>query len=164
MTLCYSRYKHATTVELDDGSLLVQAAVEDTFFAGFVEMKVKVPDLEIVSVEGELKRAFNRECQQVVGLVREVVGLRIGSGITKAISDLVGGSRGCPRLADLVLECIDQVILHFTLPTIRETEKVKEEDRSKATKEMLRKNPTLLGSCIAFAPGSPLLEGVDLEK
>lgn len=164
MTLCYSRNKHASVLDLEDGSLLARAIVEDTFFAGSVEMKVKVPDLEIVSVQGQLVRAFNDECPQVVRLLQEIVGLRIGSGINKAVSDFIGGSQGCPRLADLVLECIDQVILRFTLPTIRETQTVKDQDRLKATKEMLRKNPTLLGSCIAFAPGSSLLEGIELEK
>lgn len=164
MVLCYTRNKYATTTDLEDGSLLVRATLEDSFFAGMVEMEVKVPDLEIASIRGEIKRAFNEGCQEAISLLQEAVGLRIGSGINKTISDLVGGPEGCPRLADLVLECIDEVVLRFTLPSIRETQSISKEELIKGTGEMLRQNPGLLGTCIAFAEGSPLLEGLELGK
>lgn len=164
MVLSYARNKYATTTDLEDGALLIRAALEDTIFAGTVEMEVKVPDLEISSIKGEIKRAFNKECQETIPLLQEAVGLRIGSGINKTINDLVGGSEGCPRLADLVLECIDEVVLRFTLPTIRESQSGSWEERAEGTREMLRQNPGLLGSCIAFAKDSPLLEGLELEN
>lgn len=164
MVLRYFRNKYATSMDLEDGSLLVRATLEDGFFAGTVEMEVKVPDLEIASIKGEIKRAFNEECQEAIPLLQEVVALRVGSGINRTISDIVGGSEGCPKLADLILECIDEVILRFTLPTIRETQSIDWQERIKGMKEMLRKNPGMLGSCIAFAKDSPLLRGVDLEK
>jgi hypothetical protein len=164
MVLCYTRNKYATTMDLEDGSLLARATLEDSFFAGTVEMEVKVPDLEIASIKGEIKRAFNEECQEAIPLLQEAVGLRIGSGINKTISDLVGGPEGCPKLADLVLECIDEVVLRFTLPTIRETQSIGKEELIKGTGEMLRQNPGLIGTCIAFAEGSPLLEGLELGK
>jgi len=164
MVLCYSRNKCATVVDREDGSLLVRAGVEDTLFTGAVEMVVRVPDLEIVSVEGEVRRAFHEECREATSLLHEAVGLRIGSGVNKAINDLVGGPKGCPRLADLMLECVDQVILRFTFPRIKEVQSVKEEDRVEATREMLRQNPALLGSCVAFAPGSSLLRDLEIQR
>jgi len=164
MVLSYTRNKYATITDLEDGSLLVRATLEDSFFAGTVEMEVKVPDLEISSIRGEIKRAFNEECQEAIPLLQEAIGLRIGSGVNKTIGDLVGGSEGCPKLADLILECIDEVVLRFTLPTIKETQSINEQERIKGTREMLRQNPGLLGSCIAFTEGSPLLEGLELEK
>jgi hypothetical protein len=164
MVLRYFRNKYATTMDLEDGSLLVRATLEDSFFAGTVEMEVKVPDLEIASIKGEIKRAFNEECREAIPLLQEAVGLRVGSGINRIISDLVGGSEGCPKLADLILDCIDEVILRFTLPTIRETQAIDWEERIEGMKEMLKKNPAMLGSCIAFAKDSPLLQGVELEK
>jgi len=164
MVLSYTRNKYATITDLEDGSLLVRATLEDSFFACTVEIEVKVPDLEITSIWGEIKRAFNEECQEAIPLLQEAAGLRIGSGINKTISDLVGGSEGCPKLADLILECIDEVVLRFTLPTIKETQSIDEQERIKGTREMLRQNPGLLGSCIAFAEDSPLLKGLELEK
>jgi hypothetical protein len=164
MVLIYFRNKYATTMDMEDGSLLIRATLEDSFFAGTVEMEVKVPDLEIASIKGEINRAFNEECQEAIPLLQEAVGLRVGSGINRTIGDLIGGSDGCPKLADLILECIDEVILRFTLPTIRETQSIDWKERVEGMKEMLRKNPAMLGSCIAFAKDSPLLQGVELEK
>jgi hypothetical protein len=164
MVLRYFRNKYATTMDMEDGSLLIRATLEDSFFAGTVEMEVKVPDLEIASIKGEIKRAFNEECQEAIPLLQEAAGLRVGSGINRTISDLIGGSEGCPKLADLILECIDEVILRFTLPTIRETQSIAWEERIEDMQEMLRKNPAMLGSCIAFAKDSPLLQEVELEK
>jgi hypothetical protein len=164
MVLRYFRNKYATTMDLEDGSLLVRATLEDSFFAGTVEMEVRVPDLEIASIKGEIKRAFNEECQEAIPLLQEAVGLLVGSGINRTISDLVGSSEGCPKLADLILECIDEVILRFTLPTIRETQSIDWEEGIEGMKEMLRKNPGMLGSCIAFAKDSSLLQGLELEK
>jgi len=164
MVRVYTRSKYATAEDLEDGSLLLRASLEDTYFAAEVEMVVKVPDLEIASLKGDIRRAFNAQCRDALPLLQEVVGLRIGSGVNKTINDLVGGPDGCPKLADLVLECIDQVVLRFTLPSVAESLEVSDEDRLKGAKEMLKQNPRLIGSCIAFAEGSPLLEAIGIEK
>ena len=171
MVLSYARNKYATAIDLEDGSLLVRAAVEDTFFSGAVEMEVKVPDLEIGSIKGEIKRAFNEECQQAIPLLEKAVGLRVGTGVIRAVNDLIGGSSGCPRLADLILECVDEVVLRFTYPSVRERQsRIREidskswQERIDLHKEAVRQNPRLVGSCIAFAEGSSLLEGLELEK
>ena len=164
MVRVYTRSKYATTTDLDDGSVLVRATLDDTFFAGEVEMEVKVPDLEIVSIRGEIRRAFNEECQEAIPLLQEAVGLWIGSGINKTVSDLIGSSEGCPMLADLILECIDQVVLRFTLPSLKLALARSEEELMEGSREMIRQNPRLLGSCIAFAEGSPLIKGLELDK
>ena len=162
MVLNYTRNKYATTTDLEDGSLLVQATLEDAFFSGALEMKVKVPDLEIASISGEIKRAFNEECQEAIPLLQKALGLYIGTGIIKAVNGLIGASSGCPKLANLVLECTDQVVLRFTLPSIRERQSKTEQERMDSYRELVQQNPRMVGSCIAFAKDSPLLKGLDL--
>jgi hypothetical protein len=162
MILSYMRNKYASTIDLEDGSVLVRASVEDTFFAAAVEMEVKLPDLEIASVKGEIKRAFNDECQQAAPLLQKAVGLRIGTGIIKAINGLIGGPAGCPRLADLTLECCDEVILRFTIDPVRKFLSKSGQVQLEARKELVKQNPRLVGSCIAFAKGSPLMQGIEI--
>jgi len=164
MVRIYTRNKYATTTDLEDGSLLLRATLEDTFFAGVVEMEVKVPDLEIASIRGEIRRAVNEECQKAIPLLQDLVGLRIGSGTNKTVNDLIGSSTGCPKLADLVLECVDQVILRFTLPWLKGSQSQSEQGQIENLREMVRQNPRLVGSCIAFSKGSRLLEGLELGK
>ena len=164
MVLSYTRNKYATTTDLEDGSLLVRAALEDAFFAGTVEMEVSVPELDIISIRGKIERAFNSECQEAVSLLQKAVGLHIGTGIIKVVNGLIGSPSGCPMLADLILECTDEVVLRFTLPSIRERQSKNEQEQIEAYGGLIRQNPRLIGSCIAFAKDSPLLKGLELEK
>ncbi len=164
MLLSYARNKHASASDRPDGDLLVKAAVQETFFAAKVEMVVKIPDLEISSVEGVIERCFTGECRQTIPLLQQVVGLRIGSGIIKLVNNFVGGPHGCPRLADLVLECCEQVILRYTVEPLGEILSKKGNELKTAYQEFLTQNPRLINSCIAFAEGSPLREGIDAES
>lgn len=163
MLLTCTRNKHASARDLPNGTLLAKATVEDTFFAGRVEMVVKIPDLEISSVEGGIERCFSAQCQKTTSLLQQAVGLRVGSGIIKLVTNLVGGSRGCPRLADLILECCEQVILRYTVDPLGKILAKEGQELIEAHKEFLHQNPRLINSCIAFAEGSPLREGVELE-
>lgn len=159
MPLVYLRNKHASTTVLKEGSLFLRAVLDDTYFSGSVEVVIAVPDLEIVSVHGNIDRCFNASCIEAIPLLQKAVGLRIGPGLIKSVTGLIGGSKGCPRMADLILECCDQVVLHFTLQQMKKSQLYgSEEDLAKAGREMIKQNPGLIGSCIAFAEGSPLLE------
>lgn len=60
--LSYVRNKHVGIEELEGDYLKISTAVEDTFFAGAVALMVRLPELEISSIEGQIKRSFNKEC------------------------------------------------------------------------------------------------------
>ena len=159
MTQVYLRNKHASTIVLEDGSLLLRVVLNETYFSSSVEMVIAVPDLEIVSVKGEIHRCFNERCSEAIPLLQQAAGLRIGPGLIKSVTGLIGGSKGCPKMADLVLECCDQVVLHFTLQQMEKARLLGlEHDLALAGREMIRQNPGLIGSCIAFSEDSPLLE------
>lgn len=160
MILNYTRNKHAAAIDLEDGSVLARATVDDTFFSASVEVVVSVPELEIVSAKGGIARSFCGECREAHRLLEKAVGLRVGPGIIKTVNGLIGGSAGCPRLADLVLECVDQVIMRFTVEPLGEIVSKKGEELIRGHREFVRRNPRLIGSCIAFTEGSPLLKGV----
>jgi len=159
MAQTYLRNKHASTIVLADGSLLLRVVLNDTYFSSSVEMVIAVPDLEIVSVKGEIHRCFNERCSEAIPLLQQAVGLRIGPGLIKSVTGLIGGSSGCPKMADLILESCDQVVLYFTLQQMNKARTYgSEQDLAIAGRDMLRQNPGLIGSCIAFAEGSPLME------
>jgi len=158
--LVYTRCKHAQAVDLEDGSVLTRAIIEDTYVSAQVQVVFQVPDMEIVSVKGDISRSFHDQCHGAVSRLEQVKGLFVGPGIIKSVNGLVGGPSGCPRLADLVLECCDQVIMRFTLGPLSEIVSNKGEDLIQAHREFLRKNPRMVGSCIAFAKDGPLARGL----
>lgn len=162
MILRYTRNKHTSTIDGEDNSILSRSTVEDTFFAATVEIAVKLPDMEITSVKGTIERAFGDECRKAIPFLKKVKGLRIGPGIIKAIEESVGGSEGCPRMADLVWECCNGIILRFTADAVGEILSKEASEQIEGHRELARKNPRLIGSCIAFAEGSPLIEGLEI--
>ena len=162
MILSYTRNKHTSTIDCEDNSILSHSTVEDTFFAATVEMVVKIPDMEITSVKGTIERAFGEECRKAIPLLQKVKGLRIGPGIIKAIEQSVGGPEGCPRMTDLVWECCNSIILRFTVDSIAEIFSKEAGEQIEGHKELVRKNPRLIGSCAAFAERSPLMEGLEI--
>lgn len=163
MLLTYTRNKHAGAIDLPEGGILARAGVEETFFAARVELKISIPDLEITSIAGDIERCISDSCRHTVSLIQQAAGLRVGPGIIKLVNNYVGNSRGCPRLADLILECCEQVILRFTVDPLGAILTLEGQEKVEAFKEFLRQNPRLVNSCIAFAPGSPLREGVELD-
>jgi hypothetical protein len=87
-------------------------------------------------------------------------GVRIGAGIKKIIRGLTGEMSTCKELPVLIEECCHSVILAFTKDALKEAPQ-KEDQSREYFKEMLKKNIRLYNSCAVFAPGSPLVEGVE---
>jgi hypothetical protein len=159
MTLCFSRNKHMTVLPVGDNLFRVINRLEDAFFSAEVEIEVTIPDLEVVSAKGEFSRSFNDECQAASALFAKVVGVRVGSGLSKALANLVGEEQGCQIMADLVFEACDGVILSLTAQQMAMADALDEEERAEGRLQMVRMNPRLLNSCIAFDEKGPLLKG-----
>jgi hypothetical protein len=159
MVLCYTRNKHVSVTSLADDRLRVTNRFEDTCFAATVEIEVTVPDLEIVTATGTFNRALNEECGAAPSLLQKAVGLRVGSGLTALVDNLLRGSEGCQIVADLLFEACDAVILSFTAQQMGMADQLGEEQRLEGLLQMVKMNPRLLNSCIAFDENGPLLRG-----
>ena len=117
--LNYMRNKHFGFEELGDESYRISTTVEDTFFAAELALVVQLPEWEIRSIDGRIKRCFNQECRQAEPILQKAVGVRIGAGLTKKIDGLIGGSDGCTNMANILLEschlAIDGIHHHVDL-------------------------------------------------
>jgi len=160
MILSFLRNKVMDVQQEKGGSLRIFWRLTETFLDASLEMQVRLPDLEITGVWGKLQRAPHKECGSAAELLSKVVGVRVGPGLRKIVEGLIGGPAGCPELAEAVLECCNSVILHFTVPQLQATETGTEEERRERFQAMVRFNPRLVRSCVAFADDSPLMEGL----
>jgi cytidylate kinase len=68
-----------------------------------IEMEVSVPDLRIISADARMLSVPNEECRQIRDSIDRIVGLSIRRGFTRKVRDLLGESRGCLHLTNLVL-------------------------------------------------------------
>ena len=162
MTLSFMRNKVVEVEPLQENFISVKWRLVDNLIETEMKMKVRLPDLEITEAEARMERFPHLECVEAQRLMQNVLGVRVGSGLRKIVEGLIGGPSGCSELAEGVLECCNAVILHFTVPQIQANEKGSEEDRKRGFQVMLKYNPRLVRSCIAFADDSPLMQGLEL--
>ena len=162
MTLSFMRNKIVEVEPLAGGDLLVAWRLVDTLIEIEIRTTFRIPDLEIIKIETRVLRSVHPECKEAFEQIPKIVGVRVGPGVRKIVNGLLGGKDGCQELAEGILESCNAVILHFTGPQIQENEKGTEEERKKKFQAMLRFNPRLARSCVAFADDSPLMERLNL--
>jgi hypothetical protein len=162
MTIRFLRNKVVEVEPASDGSLAVSWRLTDDLLKAEVKLRVRPPDLEIVEAEAELTRLPLKDWSSASELIKKVEGVRVGPGLRKIVAGLLGGPNGCSLLVPAVLEASNAVILHFTRPGIQAGDGLEGEVKIAATREMLKTNPRLIRSCIAFQDDSPIMQGLDL--
>ena len=164
MTIRFLRNKVVEVSPLSDGSLAVSWRLTDDLLKAEVNLKVQPPDLEIVGADAELDRLVPRAWLAAPELIKKIEGVRIGAGLRKIVQGLLGGSNGCSVLVHAVLESANAVILHFTRPVIQVGECLEGQEKLVNLREMIRNNPRLVRSCVAFQDDSPIMQDLAGDK
>ncbi|MFP3981963.1 MAG: DUF2889 domain-containing protein [Desulfobacterales bacterium] len=68
-----------------------------------VRMKVRGPSLTIEEVEAEMPTVPRAECRQTIDTLTPLKGMRIASGFTLKVKELLGGPKSCAHMVSLVL-------------------------------------------------------------
>ena len=160
MTIRFLRNKVVEVQPQSDGSLAVSWRLTDDLLKAEVNLRIQPPDLEIVEAEARLDRLVPRAWSSAPGLIKKIEGVRIGSGLRKIVGGLLGGPQGCPVLAQAVLESSNAVILHFTRPGLQAGEQLGDEEQLNFLRDMIKNNPRLVRSCVAFQDDSPIMQGL----
>ena len=160
MTIRFLRNKVVEVEPQPDGSLAVSWQLTDDLLKAEINIKVQPPDLEIVAAEAQLGRLVPRAWSSAPVLIKKIEGVRIGAGLRKIVQGLLGGPKGCPVLAQAVLESSNAVILHFTRPGLQAGERLADEDKLNFLRDMIKNNPRLVRSCVAFQDDSPIMQGI----
>ena len=156
-----------TTVQtVEQGLWRVVARCDDNLFSAEAAIEVKAPALDIRRAELTVRR-------DVVGLVpdlsesaQELIGVRVGPGMTKIVRAVLGGENGSDRVAELVLEAMEMLVNALTVPELRKAMSTAgeaarfEQDGpivflndvviGEQTIRMMADNPRLKDSCAAF--------------
>ncbi len=160
MTIRFLRNKVVEVQPQSDGSLAVSWRLTDDLLKAEVNIRVQPPDLEIVEAEAKLDRLVPRAWSSAPGLIKKIEGVRIGSGLRKIVGGLLGGPQSCPVLAQAVLESANAVILHYTRPGLQAGENLADDEQLAFLREMIKNNPRLVRSCVAFQDDSPIMQGL----
>ncbi|MBN1841927.1 MAG: DUF2889 domain-containing protein [Deltaproteobacteria bacterium] len=158
--LGFSRNRCTCVEQLDGQTMRSWCRLQDTLTDAFVEIIVRLPDLEITGARGEVLRSHQEECLKPAGSLEKMVGVRIGPGMLEIIKGLMGKTEVCSQLTFMVEECCHSVILSLTKDVLSAAPTDKEGAKD-FFRDMVKGNARLYNRCAAFAPGSPLVEGIE---
>ena len=162
MTIRFLRNKVVEVSPQADGNIAVAWRLTDDLLKAEVNITVQLPDLEIVEATAELNRLVPKAWANAAELIKKVEGVSVGAGLRKIAQGLLGGPKGCSVLVNAVLESANAIILHFTRPVLQASENLEGDEMLASLKEMIKNNPRLVRSCVAFQDDSPIMQDVDL--
>ncbi|MDA8212795.1 MAG: DUF2889 domain-containing protein [Clostridia bacterium] len=110
----FNRVKSCSVDELDQSLLEAKGIFIDTFHEINMTLHVNKDNLEIVWAKADMIRLPQAYCKEAQKQDRNLVGIKIGPGVSKAIQNAVGSDRGCTHLADLALDLVKSVIVTNT--------------------------------------------------
>jgi hypothetical protein len=162
--LTYSRSKLTGVGQSDEKTFWVQSNLHTAAHDFSVEMQVRLPDFEIVSVQGGMGRSPGGEgCQLAIPFLQNAVGVKIGPGLTATIDEKVGRP-GCPRLANLVLENC-HAVLQGTIGSVLEDyqKHCQTPSLDELRKRWLEGMPMMRNSCLAYSDESELIRRLGVK-
>lgn len=157
--LRFSRNRSTSVEEIDGETLRSTCLLRDTLTEAEVTITVKLPDLEITSASAEFRRTYKKECLNFGDSLKKVIGVRVGPGMLKIIKGLLDESTDCRQLRFMVEECCHGVILALNKNMLTGLEG--QDVTNEMLTEMVKANIRLYNRCAAFAPGSPIVEGIE---
>jgi hypothetical protein len=158
MILDFYRNKVVEVNPMPDGALAVRWQLKDSLMEASVDLKIVPPELTITEADATIRRPVHGACQDASEMIRKVVGVRIGAGLRKIVRGMLGERDGCQVLTAAVLESANAVILHFTRLTLQPGDDVSDEEKIEGAKAILKSNPRMAGSCVVYAPDSPVMQ------
>ena len=114
-------------------------------------------DMLIVSFEASTERGPYGICPQAAPNFARLGGLRIGRGFLKAANERVGGTAGCTHLRELLQQMATVAFQTLYAKQAKRREAANAETTAE-DKAQSRAKPSLLGTCLAYAPGSPVVK------
>jgi len=158
--LCFSRNRCTNVDQIDKHTLKASCRLQDSRTDCYVEILVKLPNLEISNIKAGVERGSMTLSSQDMLHLEKIIGVRIGPAVLKIIKGLIGNEDRLSQLAFMVEESCQGVILYFTRDDLEKVPRDEDEARIYYN-NMVKGNLTLFNRCAAFAPGSPFVEGIE---
>jgi len=139
--------------------LKIYGTLDDTLYSMQVEMKIKLPDLLIISLDGKMRRFTTPFCEESVKFLEKGIGLKVTEGFQHEIKRLIARP-GCRHFGNLIVECLDSI-----LPALfcMEYKQLRETDPSIPMSTVFKKIYTSYPQLASFCPQFSELNKGDLS-
>jgi len=112
-------------------------------------------DMLVVACEASSDHTPYAMCPQAAPNFAALAGLRIGPGFNRAVAERVGGVKGCTHLRELLGQ-MATVAYQTLYPVFAARERAEAERRAATGEAPPPGRPALVGTCLAYAPNSPV--------
>jgi len=151
----WHRQKRSSIYPLGGNRYLIEAVLRDEIHDVHVEVELLHPTLEIVAARSEVRNGpFTNVCNLTHPNMERLVGMRVGRGFTQEARKAVGGSGGCHRVSELVVEIAQAAYqLHFVVYFEGQPKEVRERadvpiDRWRAINRAI---PGMRNTCFSYS-------------
>lgn len=142
----FSRSKLVSVECVDDNTFLAHGVLEDFIYAMELDVTVKLPDFEIVNIQGRMNRVTTPVCDQAIPKLQNAIGMRIPEEEFARKIHRVVGKEGCTHFGNLLVECCD-AIMQATIYVGWQ----KSMDKQTYLNKKLAEIPSLKNSCMVYS-------------
>lgn len=154
----YHRTKQTNIYPLSGDLFLIEALMRDDVHDIVVEVEVVHPSLEIVAARSEIRNGpFTNVCNMTHANMERLVGMKVGRGFTLAARAAVGGTGGCHRISELVVDIAQAAYqLHFVLffQSIPPEQRTQEDVPFKRWQAVIGSIPGMRNTCFTYNDNS----------
>jgi hypothetical protein len=86
----------------DDQTIALSATLKDRFHDILVEVIVDGDTLTIISASADFRTSPTIDCQNVSMNLERLAGFSIGKGLTRKLTEVLGGNEGCGNMRNLM--------------------------------------------------------------
>ncbi|GAB4261836.1 MAG: hypothetical protein Kow0092_11670 [Deferrisomatales bacterium] len=102
----FQRSIHSNVKKIDADRLRVTSSLLDLEHSFHLEITVRISDGIIEEAKGAMSKTPLTRCLRGVDGIPQLVGLRVGRGIIKAVNRQLGGPRGCAHMVELITDAL----------------------------------------------------------
>lgn len=86
----------------EPGRMMLTATMRDPYHDILLEILVKESDLTILAATVDFRRCPEELCPKAALRLKKMIGVTIGKGLTRAITNATGGGEGCVNIRNLL--------------------------------------------------------------
>jgi hypothetical protein len=154
-TAIYHRTKEVNIYPIAADRFLIEAFLQDEIHDVHAEVEILHPSLEIVAARSEVRNGpFTRVCNMTHPNMSRLIGMRVERGFTGEARKIVGGSSGCHRVSELLVEIAQAAYqLHFVrlFHSVPAEQRAREDDPPKRHAFVLDNIPGMRNTCFSYS-------------
>lgn len=123
------------SVEMDESGFQIKSHLIDNNHDMQVDVLVEQETMQIKAVDGQMERVPYAVCQNPLQGLNVLVGLHVKPGINRIVRDLIGGTKGCVHIVELLQECFKAALQGNICLVVNQ---LTGEERTKKLEQMLK--------------------------